>query len=229
MTGQGEYDSASVTGVSPHGTCCSEGVREGLPTTTVEGVDLRAWLLDAHRDMRARLDAAVLAKVPVERWAETPPGGGSSITWLTFHLARHHDLALQTAVRNRAPLFTEHLATLGLDPTRTSTGAGLTERQDDAVAATIDPTALVGYVAAVFDTTERWLQRLSAMAMDSIPDTGRRLVRLGGLDTDEFGWLIAMWDGRPVHWLVQWPLLGHANAHIGEAIAVRNRLGYNPF
>jgi hypothetical protein len=24
-------------------------------------------------------------------------------------------------------------------------------------------------------------------------------------------------------------MLGHANAHIGEAVAVRNRLGHNPF
>jgi hypothetical protein len=206
-----------------------EGCATVSPATTVGLVDLRTWLLDAHRDMRTRLDGAVLAKVPVERWAETPPGGGSSITWLTVHLARHHDLALQTAIRNRAPLFTELLPVLGLDPAHHAAGTGLTEREDTVVTEAIDPAALVAYVAAVFDTTERWLQRLSAMAMDSIPDTGRRLVRLGGLDTDDFGWLIAMWSGRPVSWLVQWPLLGHANAHIGEAIAVRNRLGYNPF
>jgi hypothetical protein len=81
----------------------------------------------------------------------------------------------------------------------------------------------------VFDATEQWLQRLSAMAMDSIPDSTRRLTRQGALDPDEFGWLLSMWNGRAVHWLVQWPMLGHANAHIGEAIAVRNRLGYNPF
>jgi hypothetical protein len=197
--------------------------------TTVDAVDLRAWLLDAHRDMRTRLDGAVLAEVPVERWAEVPPGGGSSITWLTLHLARHHDLALQSAVRNRPPLFAEHMARLGLDPAHTSTGAGLTEREDLSVSAALDPTALVAYLTTVFDTTERWLQRLSAMAMESIPDTRHRLVRFGALDPDEFGWLIAMWSGRPVHWFVQWPLLGHANAHTGEAIAVRNRLGYNPF
>jgi hypothetical protein len=32
-----------------------------------------------------------------------------------------------------------------------------------------------------------------------------------------------------VAWLVQWPVIGHGNAHVGEMISVRNRLGYSPF
>lgn len=206
-----------------------EGCATVSPATTVAVVDLRSWLLDAHHDMRARLDGAVLAKVPTERWTEQADGGGSSIAWLVLHLVRHHDLALHTAVRNRPPLFAQHLEALGLDPAVVSTGAGLTEREDPAVSAALFPDALVQYAAAVFDATEQWLQRLSAMAMDSIPDSSRRLTRQAALDPDEFGWLLSMWNGRAVHWLVQWPMLGHANAHIGEAIAVRNRLGYNPF
>jgi len=207
----------------------SEGCATVSPATTVADVDLRSWLLDAHRDMRARLDGAVLAKVPVERWTEQADGGGSSITWLVLHLVRHHDLALHTAVRNRPPLFVQHVEALGLDPAVVSTGAGLTEREDQAVSAALLPTALVDYAGAVFDATEQWLQQLSAMAMDSVPDSTRRLTRQAALDPDEFGWLLSMWRDRPVHWLVQWPMLGHANAHIGEAIAVRNRLGHNPF
>ena len=207
----------------------SEGCATVSSATTVAGVDLRSWLLDAHRDMRARLDGAVLARVPPQRWSEQADGGGSSITWLVLHLVRHHDLALHSAVRNRPPLFAQHVESLGLDPASVSTGAGLTEREDEVVSAALRPDALVQYTAAVFDATEQWLQRLSAMAMDSIPDSTRRLTRQAALDPDEFGWLLAMWNDRAVHWLVQWPMLGHANAHIGEAIAVRNRLGYNPF
>jgi hypothetical protein len=206
-----------------------EGCATVSPATTVAVVDLRSWLLDAHRDMRARLDGAVLAKVPTERWTEQADGGGSSITWLVLHLVRHHDLALNTAIRNRPPLFAQHVETLGLDPAVASTGAGLTEREDHTVSAALRPDALVQYATAVFDATEQWLQRLSAMAMDSIPDSPRRLTRQAAIDPDEFGWLLSMWNGRAVHWLVQWPMLGHANAHIGEAVAVRNRLGYNPF
>ena len=38
-----------------------------------------------------------------------------------------------------------------------------------------------------------------------------------------------MWLDRPVWWLLQWPVLGHGNAHVGEAISVRNRMGLSPF
>ena len=38
-----------------------------------------------------------------------------------------------------------------------------------------------------------------------------------------------MWDGHTVDWFVQWPVLGHGQAHVGEAISVRNRMGLSPF
>jgi hypothetical protein len=67
------------------------------------------------------------------------------------------------------------------------------------------------------------------MALDTIPDTPRRLEHRAGLDPELFPWLFQMWTGRPVHWLVQWPMLGHGNAHVGEAISIRNRMGLSPF
>jgi hypothetical protein len=67
------------------------------------------------------------------------------------------------------------------------------------------------------------------MALDTVPDTERRLTQVAGLDPDELGWLVRMWQGRTVSWLVQWPMLGHVNAHTGEAVSVRNRLGLSPF
>jgi len=32
-----------------------------------------------------------------------------------------------------------------------------------------------------------------------------------------------------VWWFLQWPVLGHGHAHVGEAISVRNRMGLSPF
>ena len=192
-------------------------------------MDLRAWLLDAHTDLRGRLVGAVIGLVPSERWAEQADGGGSSIAWLLLHLARHQDLALTTAIRDHAPLFLAHRDALGLADAPTS--AGLPEREDRIVsaAAAASPDALVGYVDAVFDATARWLDHLSAMAMATVPDTPRRLADLAQLRADELDWLFSMWGNRTVSWFVQWPIIGHGNAHVGEAIAVRNRLGLSPF
>jgi DinB superfamily len=189
-------------------------------------MDLGAWLLDAHTDLRTRLFGSVVQHVPVERWHERADGGGSSITWLLLHLARHHDLALSTSIRDKDPIFLAHRDALGVGA---SFGAGLTEREDRDVSAAVSAEPLITYVHAVFDASEKWLQHLSAMALDTIPDTPRRLEHRAGLDPELFPWLYQMWTGRPVHWFVQWPVLGHGNAHVGEAISVRNRMGLSPF
>jgi len=190
-------------------------------------MDLQAWLVDSHADLRRRLFGAVVQQVPTERWNEQADGGGSSITWLLLHLARHQDLALTTVIRNKPPLFLAHAAALGLADAPTSSGLG--EREQVTVSAAVAPDALVTYVNATFDATERWLRRLSAMALAIVPDTPRRLTTKALLDPVELDWLFGMWGGHTVDWFVQWPVLGHGQAHVGEAIAVRNRMGLSPF
>jgi hypothetical protein len=49
------------------------------------------------------------------------------------------------------------------------------------------------------------------------------------LSVGEVDWLHRMWADKPVWWLVQWPVVGHGHAHVGEAISVRNRMGLSPF
>lgn len=190
-------------------------------------MDLQAWLLDTHGDLRHRLRRAVVEQVPTDRWTEQADGGGSSITWLLLHLARHQDLALTTVIRNKPPLFLAHADALGLADAPASSGLG--EREQPQVSAAVDPQALVAYLDATFDATERWLRKLSAMALAVIPDTPRRLQTKAQLDPGELDWLFGMWGGHTVEWFVQWPILGHGQGHLGEAIAVRNRLGLSPF
>ena len=49
------------------------------------------------------------------------------------------------------------------------------------------------------------------------------------LSSHDVGWLHRMWSDKPVWWLLQWPVIGHGHAHVGEAISVRNRMGLSPF
>lgn len=190
-------------------------------------MDLRAYLLDALGDLRGRLFGGIVEHVPPERWTEQADGGGSSVAWLLLHLARHQDLAVQTAIRNAAPLFLAERSALGL--AAMPTWAGLTEKEDPAVSAAPPADALVNYVVGVFAGTTRWMSRLSAMAMESVPDTSRRLETKALLPSDEVPWLYANWTGKTVNWLVQGPVLGHGHGHLGEATSVRNRLGLSPF
>jgi hypothetical protein len=184
-------------------------------------MDLQKFLLDAHADLRSRWFGSIVDHVPVERWHDQADGGGSSVAWLLLHMARHHDLALTTVIRNKPPLFFTHRQALGL--AGMGAAAGLSEKEDPTVSAAVAAEPLLVYVEDVLASSRRWLQRLSLMAMSTVPDTAGRLTRLALLDPTEVGWLYSMWDGHSVDWFVQWPMLGHGQSHVGEAISVRNR------
>jgi hypothetical protein len=190
-------------------------------------MDLLAWIDADLTGMRTRLFESVIAGVPMQRWHESADGGGSSIVHLLFHLARHQDLAVSTAIRNHAPRFAEHRGALGL--LDADAWVGLAEREDTLMSSRVAPEALVDYVNDVFAASTAWLGRVGTMALDTIPDSGRRLAELGDLPVDEVPWLHRMWSDKAVWWLVQWPVLGHGHAHTGEAISVRNRMGLSPF
>ncbi len=163
----------------------------------------------------------------MQRWVEQVDSGGSSLAHLVLHVARHHDLAITTAIRNRPPLFQAHCEALGLGDAPPS--VGLAERENPAVSAVLPADSLVEYFDAVFDATKRWLADVGTLMLDTIPQTSRRLTHQALLSVDDVDWLYRLWSDKPAWWLVQWPVIGHGHAHVGEAISVRNRMGLSPF
>jgi hypothetical protein len=190
-------------------------------------MDLLHWIATDLAAVRAKLTDSVMALVPHERWHEQADGGGTTIAGLLLHVARHQDLAVQVAVRAHAPLFAEHRDALGL--AEAPDGVGLSESEDREHTALVSPEALVHYVDAVFDATADWLAHLGTLVLEHTPDTSGHLEQHAGITTADFPWLHRMWGDRPIWWLVQWPVIGHANAHVGEGISIRNRMGLSPF
>ncbi|MFM2077404.1 MAG: hypothetical protein RJA49_1294 [Actinomycetota bacterium] len=190
-------------------------------------MDLHQWMRTDLAAVRTKLFDSVVALVPSERWHEAADGGGSTITHLLFHIARHQDLAVNGVVRARDALFFEHRADLGL--AGAAAGVGLAEKEDATISAAIGPEPLLTYVEAVFAATSDWLDPLGTFALDHVPDSATQLTEHGRLDAAEFPWLYGMWHDKPVWWFAQWPVLGHGNAHVGEGISVRNRMGLSPF
>jgi hypothetical protein len=237
VPGQGQYDLASVAAnVRVHAEQYGEGVLQGseiagrrvdTSTATVTGMDVIGWIGNDLRSLSGRLTTSVIGVVPHEFWHDPIDNGGSSLTHLLLHLARHHDLAVATAIRNHPPLFAAHREALGLSAAPPS--AGLPEREDATITKEIPAEALITYLDEVFNATAAWLDNVASMALDTIPDSDKRLTRHADLSVDDVGWLHRMWADKPVWWLVQWPVVGHGNAHTGEAIALRNRLGLSPF
>jgi hypothetical protein len=190
-------------------------------------VDVHTWIGNDLDNLRSKLTGSVLSVVPRQRWVEHIDDGGSSIAYLLLHLARHHDLAIATVIRNKAPLFEAHRQAIGLSGA--AAHVGLPETEDPAATATMSLDALAVYADSVFDATTAWLARVGTLALDTNPDAAQRLTQHAGLSADEVGWLYRMWTGKAVWWFVQWPVIGHGHAHTGEAISVRNRMGLSPF
>ena len=178
------------------------------------------------RSIRAKMTDSVLSVVPRQRWVEQADDGGSSIAHLVLHVARHHDLALTTAIRNKPR---SSMPTAPPWPLRCSPGGGSARAGGPRVSVVLPLDALVEYFDAVFDATAAWLGDVGTMMFDTVPDTSHRLAHKARLSVDDVDWLHRMWSDQPVSWLVQWPIVGHGQAHVGEAISVRNRMGLSPF
>ena len=193
------------------------------------GVNLQHWIATDHASVLTRFDNAIMPHVPLEQWkvsgsAEAP---SPSIAWLLFHMTYHQDLALNTAVRNHAPMLAEHRDVLGI--ASLPPWAGLTESEDRDVTDSLDLAALRSYVDAVVDGTAAWISTMSLMALETSPSASWRLAHKAGIPADgELSWLHSMWSDKTVAWFVQWECIGHGHAHVGEMLGIRNRMGLSP-
>lgn len=231
--GQGQYDSASVSeGDSDHARSVPEGCDRVAPVSFARPdygrvVDLHEWISTDLAAMRTRLFDGVLRLVPADRWHESVDGGGATLSGLVLHLARHHDLAVNTVIRGTEPLFA-HQA-INLELASSGPAIGISETEDRDATAAISPDALVQYATTVFDRTAAWLPTIDRDAFDLLPNAALRLTQHAGLTESELPWLFSMWADKKVWWMLQWPVLGHGHTHTGEATSLRNRMGLSPF
>ena len=185
-------------------------------------MDLAGWLVAELDENVGRLQDQVLAVVPLERRLERMPDG-NSITWATYHVARHATLALQVL---GARSFDPDPGLAAFVPEATVGGAGLQEVQqpwiDD-----LDPEAVDAYALSVLGDVRDYLAAIEPAELDPVPDVASALTR-AGVDPVAFGWLQRLWS-QPSGFIVRWPLLGHVTHHVGEMITVRNLMGLSPF
>jgi hypothetical protein len=173
---------------------------------------LREWLLAELTDIDTRLRTQVLTPVPPERRLERP-GGGNSIAWAMLHIARHAELAI---------------AVLGGPAPTARGGFGLGEVEPETWPHAFDPGELERRVLTVTASARVLLEAIEVDSFDQAPEVSA-VLEAAEVPRDQFGWLYDQWESRPRAFFVSWPLLGHQTNHIGEMIAVRNRLGLSPY
>lgn len=190
-------------------------------------MDLRGWILRDLRSLRDKLDGGVVRMIPPERRRERVDGGGIAPVYVLWHLARHHDVAVNGVLRGRGAdgVVNGWADRLGVEE---KLWRGLAEAEDTEMVDALDPGAVGGYVIDVFNNTARWIDSNGLPPLDGHPDTAPALQAIG-TPTDRFDWLYAMWHGKPAAWFLQWSALGHGFNHLGELISIRNRMGLSPF
>ncbi|MEM9562141.1 MAG: hypothetical protein AAGA93_05975 [Actinomycetota bacterium] len=189
-------------------------------------MELRTWIVGDLVSLRQRLAGGVLTRIPVDRRAERVDDGGIAPTYILWHLARHHDVAVNRVLREvdeTVHAWTDRVG-VGDDLWR-----GLAEGEDTELVDSLDPEAVEGYALAVLDGTRSWLDEadLSILERPTL-DTDTALASLGAPE-DRMGWLYDMWRGRPASFFLQWEAVGHGFNHLGELTSIRNRMGLSPF
>ncbi len=189
-------------------------------------MELRTWIVGDLVSLRQRLSGGVLARIPVERRAERVDGGGIAPTYILWHLARHHDVAVNRVLRDVDEVINGWTDRLGVAD---DLWRGLAEGEDAELVDLLDPEAVEGYVLAVLDGTRSWLDEADLSLLDRpTVETDQVLADLGTPE-DRMGWLYDMWRGKPASFFLSWEAVGHGVNHLGELTSIRNRMGLSPF
>ncbi|MEL6981784.1 MAG: hypothetical protein AAFO29_05115, partial [Actinomycetota bacterium] len=157
-------------------------------------------------------------------------GGGDAATYVLWHLARHHDVAVNRVLRGLDETVVDWTDQLGVDD---DLWRGLAEGEDADLVDVLDPEAVEGYLLATLDRTRTWLDEADLSILDRPPadtglDTDGALADLG-VPEDQMGWLYDMWRGKPPTFFLSWEAIGHGVNHLGELTSIRNRMGLSPF
>ena len=189
-------------------------------------MELTTWISAEHDAVLGRFEQSVVGVVPLERWRDPVGAGGSSLAWLTFHIAYHEDLAVNAVLGGAPTVLAESRDELGLG--RFAPAQGLGEAEEPAVSAALDLDALLAYTRRVHAAGVDRLGAIDAGALGDVPDSASALAG-AGVEEVAVPWLYRMWAGKPASFFVQWEAIGHRINHVGEMVSVRNRLGLSPF
>lgn len=189
-------------------------------------MDLNRWMADEMDDMRGRLRSSVLDVIPIDRHKEQVDNGGSTVTSLLWHIARHQDIAINSVVLDEPQVHADHVHRCNateLDPSD-----GLAEAESQAITELLDPAGVVEYYEAVCERTSKHLAAGTLNDLDRVPDSATRLMA-AGVKRDSVPWLFNMWEAKPVSFHVRWEAISHGVTHTGEMVSMRNRMGLSPF
>jgi hypothetical protein len=188
-------------------------------------MDLRTWIVNDLGSLSNRLENTIFSVIPASRMPERVDNGGVVATYVAWHTARHHDLAVNGVIRGTDEVLVDWASQVGIDG---DTWRGLAEMEDQDLIPQLDPEAVEAYLLAVIENTRAWAASADMSVLDTVPDSAAALERIG-TPIDRFDWLYGMWDSKPAPFFLSWEAIGHGYSHLGELTSIRNRMGLSPF
>ena len=189
------------------------------------GMDLDSWIVGDLDSLSNRLTNGIFSEIPASRMSERVDDGGVVATYVAWHTARHHDLAVNGVLRGTDEVLMDWASRVGISE---DFWRGLAESEDQDLIPQLDPDAVAGYLLAVIDNTRNWVPNDDLSVLDTVPDSAGALRRIGA-PADRFDWLYGMWEGKPATFFLSWEAIGHGYSHLGELTSIRNRMGLSPF
>ena len=190
-------------------------------------MDLRLWILAEIDQMRFSYRITAGA-VPKNQWALRPREDANSVSFLVWHMARWHDLAVNVFVRDMEPVFAQgwhDRLRIGPEP-----GTGFTTEQVDVLSRDVDPSELGAYFNAVLDHTHSWISGITndelAHVLDAPVDTDVAWSKCPALLPPAASWVPDFQRGWNGATFLRWTALGHLHWHFGELLTVTTALGH---
>lgn len=172
------------------------------------------------------LEDALLSGLTDEQVRWRPPGGGNSIAWLLWHMARIEDVAVNVVLAEAGQVLDEEGWRERLTVPQRDVGSGMTEAEVGEFSMQVDLGALRAYRAAVGQRTR---ERVAAMRPEAFADLVTAVdverAAAAGAFADGAAWLKPFWEGRPKAWYLSWTGAGHSGLHFGEAMSIKGQGG----
>lgn len=147
--------------------------------------------------------------------------GVNSIAWLTWHMARCEDVAMNVVIAGEQQVLESGSWMERLGVSRRDIGTGMSDDEVGDFTGAVEIAALRAYRAAVGRRTRQIVDTLELSALARLPNPAHleRAFADGALG-DRAMWVEQFWQGKTVGWFL-WLGTGHNFLHLGEASLVR--------
>lgn len=184
----------------------------------LEHYELNAWYVDDF----------VLAGLTADQLRSAPAAGQNSVAWLVWHSTRWEDIWTNTWIVGQPQEIDRGKWLEQMHVEDRSAGTGWTPEDCAEFNRRVNCDALLGYRAALRNSTREVVARLTVADLDDTvgESTLRLAVPDGAYDNDRAPYLNGLYENRTKAWYLSLTNIHNSEHSVGEALCVRSQGGF---